>query len=70
MNLSDLKKKSPQVILELAEQIGLEDIARKRKQDLIFAILKEQAKNGEEIEGDGVLELLPDGYGFLRSGRR
>lgn len=67
MNLSDLKKKSPQVILELAEQIGLEDIARKRKQDLIFAILKEQAKNGEEIEGDGVLELLPDGYGFLRS---
>ncbi len=67
MNLSDLKKKSPQAIIELAEKIGLEDIARKRKQDLIFSILKEQAKNGEEIKGDGVLELLPDGYGFLRS---
>lgn len=67
MNLSDLKQKSPQAILALAEELGLEDTGRKRKQDLIFSILKEQAKHGQEIEGDGVLELLPDGYGFLRS---
>lgn len=67
MNLSDLKRQSPQAILQLAEEMGLEDIARKKKQDLIFSILKEKAKEGEEIEGDGVLELLPDGYGFLRS---
>ncbi|SUO95752.1 transcription termination factor Rho [Suttonella ornithocola] len=67
MNLSDLKKQSPQAILALAEEMGLEDIARKRKPELIFSILKAQAKNGETIEGDGVLELLPDGYGFLRA---
>ena len=67
MNLSDLKRQSPQAILQLAEEMGLEDIASKKKQDLIFSILKEKAKEGEEIEGDGVLELLPDGYGFLRS---
>lgn len=67
MNLSDLKQKSPQAILALAEELGLEDTGRKRKQDLIFSILKEQAKNGTGIKGDGVLELLPDGYGFLRS---
>ncbi|ABQ13810.1 transcription termination factor Rho [Dichelobacter nodosus] len=67
MNLSDLKLKSPQALLSLAEEMGLEDISRKRKQDLIFSILKAHAQNGEQIEGDGVLELLPDGYGFLRS---
>ena len=53
MNLSDLKRQSPQAILQLAEEMGLEDIARKKKQDLIFSILKEKAKEGEEIEGDG-----------------
>lgn len=67
MNLSDLKQQSPQAILQIAEEMGLEDISRKRKQELIFTILKALAKNGEEITGDGVLELLPDGYGFLRS---
>lgn len=67
MNLSDLKLKSPQEIIEMAESMGLEDISRKRKQDLIFAITKEMMKNGEEISGEGTLELLPDGYGFLRS---
>lgn len=67
MNLSELKQQSPQALLELAESMGLEDIARKRKQDLIFSILKAKSKSGEDIEGDGVLELLPDGYGFLRS---
>ena len=67
MNLSDLKLKSPQEIIEMAESMGLEDISRKRKQDLIFAITKEMMKNGEEINGEGTLELLPDGYGFLRS---
>ena len=51
----------------MAESMGLEDISRKRKQDLIFAITKEMMKNGEEINGEGTLELLPDGYGFLRS---
>ena len=67
MHLSDLKQQSPQQILALAEEMGLEDISRKRKQDLIFAILKAHAKNGEEISGEGTLELLADGYGFLRA---
>lgn len=67
MNLSDLKQKSPQALLSLAEEMGLEDISRKRKQDLIFSILKATSRTGDTIEGDGVLELLPDGYGFLRS---
>ncbi|MDO5091738.1 MAG: Rho termination factor N-terminal domain-containing protein, partial [Cardiobacteriaceae bacterium] len=67
MHLSDLKQKSPQEILAIAEEMGLEDISRKRKQDLIFAILKAHAKNGEEITGEGTVELLADGYGFLRA---
>ena len=67
MNLSELKQKSSQEILELAESMGLDDISRKRKQDLIFSILKAHAKGGEEISGDGTLELLQDGYGFLRA---
>ena len=67
MNLSELKQKSSQEILALAESMGLDDISRKRKQDLIFSILKAHAKGGEEISGDGTLELLQDGYGFLRA---
>ena len=67
MKLSDLKRLSPQDILRIAEEMGLEDISRKRTPDLIFSILKAQASIGEEIEGEGVLELLSDGYGFLRS---
>ncbi len=68
MNLTELKKMPAGELFELAQQIGIEDIARQRKQDLIFAILKARSKNGEDIFGDGVLEILQDGFGFLRSG--
>jgi len=53
--------------VELAESMGLENLARSRKQDIIFSILKAHAKNGENIFGEGVLEILQDGFGFLRS---
>ncbi|MEL6215110.1 MAG: transcription termination factor Rho, partial [Pseudomonadota bacterium] len=53
--------------VELGESMGLEGLARSRKQDIIFAVLKAHAKNGENIYGDGVLEILQDGFGFLRS---
>ncbi|MBU6470441.1 MAG: transcription termination factor Rho, partial [Gammaproteobacteria bacterium] len=56
-----------EAIIELAESMGLENMARSRKQDVIFSILKAHARNGEEISGDGVLEILQDGFGFLRS---
>ena len=67
MNLTELKKKPAEAIIELAESMGLENMARSRKQDVIFSILKAHARNGEEISGDGVLEILQDGFGFLRS---
>lgn len=67
MNLTELKKKPVAELLIIAEQMGLENMARSRKQDIIFAILKTHARNGEPIYGDGVLEILPDGFGFLRS---
>jgi|TARA_B100000767_G_C19766361_1_gene537712 transcription termination factor Rho len=67
MNLTDLKNKPPSELVELGESLGLENLARSRKQDVIFAILKGHAKNGEDIYGDGVLEILQDGFGFLRS---
>lgn len=67
MNLTELKRKSVGELLQIAEQMGLENMARSRKQDIIFAILKTHARNGEPIYGDGVLEILPDGFGFLRS---
>ncbi|MGF1547072.1 MAG: transcription termination factor Rho [Thiotrichales bacterium] len=67
MNLTELKKKPAGELLDVAQQMGIEDVARQRKQDLIFAILKSRAKNGEDIFGDGVLEILQDGFGFLRS---
>ncbi|HKS94089.1 MAG TPA: transcription termination factor Rho, partial [Gammaproteobacteria bacterium] len=67
MNLTDLKKRPAEAIIELAESMGLENMARSRKQDVIFSILKAHARNGEEISGDGVLEILQDGFGFLRS---
>ncbi len=67
MNLTELKKKSAAELISLSEQYGLENMARSRKQDIIFAILKEHAKRGEDIYGDGVLEILQDGFGFLRS---
>jgi transcription termination factor Rho len=68
MNLTELKKKPANELIEMAEAFGIEGMARSRKQDVIFAILKAHAKNGEDIYGDGVLEILQDGFGFLRSG--
>ncbi|HSB95779.1 MAG TPA: transcription termination factor Rho [Spongiibacteraceae bacterium] len=67
MNLTDLKTKPTADLLTIAETMGLENMARSRKQDIIFAILKRHAKSGEDIYGDGVLEILQDGFGFLRS---
>lgn len=67
MKLSDLKKKPISTLVEMAAEMGLENTARLRKQDIIFAILKSHAKKGEDIWGDGVLEILQDGFGFLRS---
>jgi transcription termination factor Rho len=67
MNLTELKKMPVPQIVELAQSMEIEGIGRSRKQDLIFAILKAQAKRGEDISGDGVLEILSDGFGFLRS---
>src|SRR5476649_1490289 len=67
MNLTELKKKSAAELVTLSEQYGLENMARSRKQDIIFSILTEHAKRGEDIHGDGVLEILQDGFGFLRS---
>ena len=67
MNLTELKLKPIPELLKVAQQMGLENLARSRKQDTIFAILKAHARNGEDIYGDGVLEILQDGFGFLRS---
>ncbi len=67
MNLTELKKKPVSELIELAGKMGIDNLARARKQELIFAILKAHAKKGEDIYGDGVLEILPDGFGFLRS---
>jgi len=67
MNLTELKQKSVSELLEIANEMGLEGVARQRRQDVIFSILKAHAKNGEAIFGDGVLEILQDGFGFLRS---
>ena len=67
MHLTELKQKQIAELIELANQMGIEGVARSRKQDVIFAILKAHAKGGEDIYGDGVLEILQDGFGFLRS---
>ncbi|MZR29788.1 transcription termination factor Rho [Sneathiella litorea] len=67
MNLQELKKKSPAEILELAETREIENASTLRKQEQLFAILKYEAENGAEITGGGVLEILQDGFGFLRS---
>jgi transcription termination factor Rho len=69
MNLSELKNKPAAELTDMAQTLGVENVARLRKQDLIFGILKAHAKSGEDIYGDGVLELLQDGFGFLRSSR-
>jgi len=67
MKLSELKIKTPAELLELAQSLGIENISRAKKQTLIFAILKHKADNDEEVLGDGVLDILHEGYGFLRS---
>jgi transcription termination factor Rho len=67
MNLTDLKGRPAAELVELGQKLGLEDLARLRKQEIIFSILKAHGKNGEDIYGDGVLEILQDGFGFLRS---
>jgi transcription termination factor Rho len=68
MNLTELKEKPINELVEMAEAMGIENVARSRKQDIIFSLLKRHAKGGEDISGDGVLEILSDGFGFLRSG--
>ncbi|HEB55512.1 MAG TPA: transcription termination factor Rho [Gammaproteobacteria bacterium] len=67
MNLTELKQTPVSDLITLASKNGIEGTSRSRKQDIIFAILKAHAKSGEDIYGDGVLEILQDGFGFLRS---
>lgn len=67
MNLTELKGLPVPKLVELALAAGMEDAARVRKQDMIFSILKAHARKGEDIYGSGVLEVLPDGFGFLRT---
>ena len=67
MHLKDLKDKSPKVLLEKAEELGVEDASSMRVQDLIFAIMKKAAEDDEITYGDGVIEVMQDGFGFLRS---
>src|SRR4028119_381704 len=67
MHLKDLKQKSPADLVAMAEELGIEGASTLRKQELMFSILKVQAENGEEIMGMGTIEVLPDGFGFLRS---
>ena len=67
MNLSELKQNSVPALIKVASDMGIDNLSRSRKQDIIFSILKSHAKSGEDISGDGVLEILQDGFGFLRS---
>lgn len=66
-NLTELKTKTPNELMNMAQDLDIENISRMRRQDMIFAILKVHAQNNKDIFGDGVLEILPDGFGFLRS---
>ncbi|MDH4286557.1 MAG: Rho termination factor N-terminal domain-containing protein, partial [Gallionella sp.] len=67
MHLSDIKTKHITELVEMAAANQIDNANRMRKQDLMFALLKSHAKKGESIFGDGTLEILPDGFGFLRS---
>ena len=67
MNLQDLKRKTPTELLGLAEELSIESASTLRRQELMFAILQKEAENGTAIYGDGVIEMLSDGFGFLRS---
>ena len=67
MNLSDLKKKPVTELIDMAHEMGLENVGRSRKQEVIAAIVRKHSKGGEDIYGEGTLEILQDGFGFLRS---
>lgn len=67
MHLNELKALHVSQLLEIAAELSIDNASRMRKQELMFAIMKKRAKQGEQIFGDGVLEVLPDGFGFLRS---
>jgi transcription termination factor Rho len=67
MNLTDLKRKPVGELVDMAREMGLDNQARSRKQEVIAAIVRKQAKAGEDIYGEGTLEILQDGFGFLRS---
>jgi transcription termination factor Rho len=67
VTLGELKAKSPKDLLSMAEELEIENASTMRKGDMMFSILKERAEDGAEISGDGVLEVLQDGFGFLRS---
>ena len=67
MNLTDLKAKPIPELLHIAQEMGLENLGRSRKQEIIASVLRKHAKSGEDIYGDGTLEILQDGFGFLRS---
>ena len=67
LNLSELRHKSVAELMETAEELNVEHVSRARKQDLIFSLLKQHARRGESIYGNGVLEILQDGFGFLRA---
>ena len=67
MHLSELKALHVSQLIAMGEQLEIENVSRLRKQELMFAIMKKRAKGGEQVFGDGVLEVLPDGFGFLRS---
>lgn len=67
LNLADLKAKTPKVLLAMAEELEIENASTMRKGEMMFQILRERAEDGWEISGDGVLEVLQDGFGFLRS---
>ena len=67
MKLQELKNKNPEELLKQAEKLNIENPSSYRKQDLVFAILKNIALDGETIEGLGIIEIMQDGFGFLRS---
>ena len=67
MNIQDLKQKSSEQLIDEAEKLGIENASTLRRQEIYFAILKKLAEKGEEITGGGVLQLLQDGFGFLRA---
>ncbi len=67
MNLQELKEKTPSELIIQAEKLGIENPSTLRKQEILFSILKKLAQNNEQITGSGVLEVLQDGFGFLRA---